>query len=307
MERQRIEEALSTRASDTMFEKQSLALASGAWAELGVSGWAATHHSWAIDAEPLIIFTAWLGDADRRMRDETTDWCIRNWRHISKTRLKNLLHAQPAEVRAAFGEFSATVGEHASIAWPNATSARPFTMTGRSALPRLDRPSMAWLRLRAMFGVSARSEILRCFLSNNGDSIGVARLATLAGYGKRNVAEECDGLERAGLLSVRAQGNRFQYSLSRRRELEGLIGELPPHRPNWVALLNITRELVILERWAADGSPTTLPVHARSVVDRIGDDLDELGIEPPSDSVQPADLWPALRQLGRAHLGAWST
>lgn len=288
------------------FADQAVSLAWGAWTELGVSGWTSTHADWAIDPEPLILFTAWLGDADPRLRDEATDWCVRNWRHISKARLKNLLRDQPDDVAAAFGEFAATVGAHAGISWPGAAHPRRYTVTGRSTLPHLDRPSLVWLRLRAMFGLGARSEILRCFLAHGGGAVSVAALAVATGYTKRNVAEECETLQRAGVLSVRAQGNRFYYSLARRAELRGFVGEMPAVLPDWTAILNITRELVALERWSKDAGPTTLPVHARKTLRLIRDDLDELGIDAPSEHVQGVGLWPVVRRLGDVNLGAWA-
>jgi hypothetical protein len=294
------------RRPSATFAEQSLALASGAWTELGVSGWTATHGDWAIDPEPLILFTAWLGDADPRLRDEATDWCVRNWRHISRSRLKNLLREQPDSVQDAFGEFAATVGVHAGVSWPGATEPRRYTVTGRSTLPSLDRPSLAWIRLRAMFGIGARAEILRCFLSAAGASTSVASLAVATGYSKRNVADECDTLERAGVLSVRTRGNRFSYSLARRADLKAFVGDLPDVLPDWTTLLNVTRELVTLEERAGDLTQRTLPVHVRSTLRIIEDDLDELGIEALSDNVQGADLWPTVRQLGIDNLGAWS-
>lgn len=288
------------------FAEQSLALAAGAWTELGVSGWTASHGDWAIDPEPLILFTAWLGDADPRLRDEATDWCVRNWRSVSKARLKNLLREQADDVQEPFGEFAATVGTHAGISWPGATEPRRYTVTGRSTLPPLDRPSLAWLRLRAMFGVGARAEILRCSLSQGGGLMSVARIAQITGYTKRNVADECDTLERAGVLSVRRSGNRFYYSLARRAELEAFVGNLPSVRHDWTAMLNIARELVAIERRADTATQTTLPVHVRRSLRLIEDDLDELDIERPSEDVRGADLWPAVRKLGVTHLGAWS-
>jgi DNA-binding transcriptional ArsR family regulator len=271
-----------------------------------VSGWSSTHGDWAIDPEPLILFTAWLGDADPRLRDEATDWCIRNWRHISKARLKNLLRGQPDHVQRAFGELAATVNEHASTSWPGALAPRPFAVTGRSTRPALDRPALSWLRLRAMFGVGARAEILRSFLSHDGGWTSVAGLAVATAYTKRNVAEECDALERAGVLSVRARGNRFYYALARRYELEAFVGALPHVRPDWVAMLNVTRELVTLESMAAGTSAGTLPVHASNALRRIERDLDALHIPRPPESVRGEDLWPALRRLGESHLGQWS-
>lgn len=288
------------------FAGQALALASGAWTELGVSGWTSTHGEWAIDPEPLILFTAWLGDADPRLRDEATDWCVRNWRHLSKARIKNLLREQPGDVKEAFGEFAATVGTHASISWPGATKARQFVLTGRSTLPSLDRPSLVWLRLRSIFGVGARAEILRCFLSKGDGPLSISALAMSTGYTKRNVAEECDTFARAGLLSVRAQGNRFYYCLSRRVELEAFVGDAAQVRPKWTAMLNVARELVSLERRTEDAAATTFPVHARNSLRELEADFAELEIEPPPKHVSGVDLWPALRQLGTAHLGCWS-
>lgn len=288
------------------FTEQSRALAWGAWTELGVSGWTATHTDWAIDPEPLILFTAWLGDRDPRLRDGATDWCIRSWRYISRVRLKNLLRLQPDDVHEAFGEFAATVATHAGVTWPGASEPRRYTLTGRSTLPPLTRPPLAWLRLRAMFGVGARSEILRHFLAREPAPSSIAGLASTTGYTKRNIADECDILERAGVLAVRQIGNRFSYSLARRPELEAFVGELPAVRPNWTAILNVARELVLLEERVGSSTLKTLPVHTRRTLRAIEEDLDELGISTALEDVTGANLWPAVRQVGKDHLGAWS-
>jgi len=153
------------RRRSATFAEQPIALAWGAWVELGVSGWTETHSDWAIDPEPLIVFAALLGDEGVRRRDEATDWCVRNWRKVSRTRLKNLVREQPPATRDAFGSFAATVGEHAGVTWPDTSQPRRFMVTGRSSVPQLDKPSMVWLRLRAMFGLGARTEILRYFPS----------------------------------------------------------------------------------------------------------------------------------------------
>ena len=287
------------------FRKQALALTWGAWTQLGVSGLTTTHSDWAVDPEPLVLFTAWLGDSDPRLRDEATDWCVRNWRYLSRTRLKNLLRDQPDEVRLAFGEFAATVGKHAGVVWPNATEARNFKVTGRSVLAPLERPSMAWVRLRAMFGVSARSEILRCLLSQDG-AASVARLAVVTGYTKRNVADECETLQLAGVLSVRSTGNRFYYSLAHRLGFEAFVGELPHNVPDWTSILRITRELVALEELSTKLSSQTLPVRVKKTLRLIEDDLAELGIGQSFVNNEGTDLWPAVRELGMKTLGAWS-
>ncbi len=286
--------------------EQAIALAWGAWVELGISGWTATHREWAVDPEPLIVFTAFLKDEDPRLRDEATDWCIRNWRHVSKTRLRNLVRDQPQDGREAFGEFAATVGEHAGVTWPYAAEPRRFIVTGRSATPQLDQPSMVWLRLRAMFGLGARTEILRHFLAQENGRTSVATISAATNYTKRNVAEECETLEQSGVLSVRPVGNRFYYSLAKRSELEAFVGRMPAYRPNWTAMLNVARQLVDLESQAALSTTRTLAIKARKAIAEIEPDLDELEIDPPSSGIRGEDLWPAIRELGTETLGRWS-
>jgi hypothetical protein len=95
-------------------QEHALDLVWSLWAELGVSGWTRRHVSHAIDPEPLILFTAFLGDADPRLRDEATDWCIAYGRYVSAARLRNLLIGEESTVREAFGEFAATVNAHST-------------------------------------------------------------------------------------------------------------------------------------------------------------------------------------------------
>lgn len=287
------------------FAEQATALAWGTWVELGVSGWTHTHGDWAMDPEPLIVFTAFLGDENARLRDEATDWCVRNWRYVSKTRLKNLVREQPPAVRDAFGVLAATVSEHAGVVWPHASEPRRFTVTGRSAAPQLDRASMVWLRLRAMFGLGARTEILRYFLSQEDGRSSAAAISAATNYTKRNIAEECETLAHAGVLSVRPMGNRFYYSLANRAQLEAFVGSTPNIRPNWIAMFGVARQLVTLESSSAT-TTRTLAVKARNAVDEMEADLDELEIDPPSSDVRGEDLWPAIRSLGNQTLGEWS-
>jgi hypothetical protein len=286
--------------------EQALALASGAWHQIGVSGWASSHEDWAVDLEPLIVFTAWLDDRDIRLRDEATDWCIWNWRFISRTRLRNLARRQPKEVQSAVGEFTATVAQLAGIPWPGATEPRPFKVTGRSVLSPLERPAMVWIRLRSMFGLGARSEILRVLLSRPRGAASVALLADATGYTKRTVADECETLELAGLLSVRVLANRFLYSLARREELEALLGDLPSIRPDWTAMFNVARELVMFDDREDASVARTLPVHARKTLDRIHDDLDHLDIDISYADVHGKALTVAVHDLAASSLAKWS-
>ena len=287
------------------FRSQALGLAWGAWTELGVSGWTTTHTDWAIDPEPLIVLTAYLGDSDARLRDEATDWCIRNWRFVSKARLRNVARSGHEALGGPYGEFAATVNEHAGAKWPDATVARRYRPTRRSVLPPLDRPSMAWLRLRAIFGLGARTEVIRYFLAHS-EFETVARVAAACGYTKRNVAAECEALRQAGVLRARTVGNRFYFALARRSGLEEFVGEIADVRPNWLAMLNVTTVLVELEGELDGAASRVAPVKIRKALTRIAPDLSDLDVDNPSADLRGEELVPALRVLGRQTLGNWS-
>jgi hypothetical protein len=261
----------------------ALAVGWGAWSELGVSGWARTHQRWAIDPEPLIIYTAALGDRDPRLRDEVTDWCVRYNRYVSSVRLRNLLGPQKDRIKDEWGEFAATVKARAGVRWPGATSQRlDYRVTGRSALRDLTEPSLVCLRMKAMFGVGARTEILRYLLLGHGKQASVVALASGTSYLKRIIGDECETLERAGVLSLKVVSNRFYYSLARRRELKAFVGALPPICPNWAALTRVMLTLVQLEEAATSLPQRALVVEARQALREIEDDLDTLGIPGPA-------------------------
>ncbi len=270
-----------------------------------MSGWGSTHGEWAVDPEPLIVFTAWLGDRDARLLDEATDWCIRYATRVSKVRLKNLVQAQPDEVQASFGRFAATVARHSGVAWPRASTPRRYRVTGKSTLPPLDQPSLAWLRLRALFGLSARTEVLRFFLADPGATASVARLAQWTGYAKRNVAEACEALHEAGELRAKTIGNRFAYSLAKVALVRGFT-DLPPIRPDWTAVCNVARELAALEEEAKRSSERTVPVKVHQSLARLARPLDDLGVEPVPAHLRGAALWDAVTEVDHRTLRPWA-
>lgn len=282
-----------------------LSLLWGAWVQLGASGWQQTHVNWAVDPEPLIIHTAYLADADPRLRDEALDWCIQYWRYVSKVRLRNLLQDRSAEVLDAWGPFGATVNKHSGTHWPLGTESFTYRLTGRSSLDAMAQPSRAWLRLRAMFGLGARTEILRYFLSDH-PSATVATVAQHVGYAKRSVADECDSLEKAGVLKVQHTANRFYYTLAHGDEFRAWVGDIAPVQPNWTALLAVTSTFVALEESAKSLSRDALSVEAHRTARLLDGALDTLGIEQRPRFVNGTDHWSVVRDFAEHHMAAWA-
>jgi hypothetical protein len=262
--------------------QQVLDLCSGAWTELGVSGWGRTHQQWAIDPEPLIVFTAGIADQDPRLRDEAMDWCIRNWRHVSVARLRNILIEQDEEeIHEAWGRFAATVNRAAGVRWPSAaTVAPPYRVTERSILRPLTEPSLVFLRMRAMFGLGARTEVLR-FLLFNQERASAAALADATNYAKRNVSEACELLVQADVLQAKLVRNRFYYSLTSSDALEDFVGAVPAIVPDWNALFRVIRAILRLAEAAPGLSRDALVVETHQAAQQVEDDLDLLKIEAP--------------------------
>ncbi|MBI4259219.1 MAG: hypothetical protein HY658_01515 [Actinobacteria bacterium] len=287
-------------------QQHALDLAWSLWAELGVSGWQRRHTSHAVDPEPLILFTSYLGDADPRLRDESTDWCITYRRYVSAARLKNLLAQEGPDVREVFGEFAATVNSHSGLRWPAATEPRRFKRTGRSEVPDFGRPSLIALRLRALFGVGARAEIVRAFVADPSEMLSAADLAGEAGYTKRNVAEALDALRMAGLLEVIPVRNQLQYRLARPAELRMLVGELPSSFPRWRSIFRILERLLETAGRGDKSSPRVRSVEAAKVLHDLEGDLRVAGAQWPYPDIGQPALWRRLEQWAVELAKAWA-
>jgi hypothetical protein len=253
----------------------------GVWSELGVSGWGRTHEHWAIDPEPVIVYSPSVIASEPRLRDEATDWCIRNWRHVSAVRLRHLLSQKLPPQSDEWGEFAATVNRFSGHAkWPRATDERKYATTGRSTLRSLSEPSMIYLRMRSIFGLGARTEVIRYLLFTHERST-AAMLATQTNYAKRNVAEASEALVQAGVLLSKQVGNRLYFSLADARALEAFLGPRPLLFPDWSALLRVVNELFRWTEVARTSDDRLLTVLTHQAFNDIKDDLESEGLERP--------------------------
>jgi len=280
-----------------LLDELGLELAWSLWGELGVRGVVSGRHDeWSIDPEPLIAFTAYLGDRDPRLRDESIDWCIRHERYVSKARLKSTLRRTDASTQGRFGAYAATVSEHTGRSWPGATQPRPYEPTARSSLAPLTRPALIRLRLRALFGVGARAEILHAFVGQPYARMTAADLARVTGYTKRNVTEELYRLELAGLLQVAAPSNQFLYRLQDRTALLDFVGARPKVFPKWEPIFRIVAALLDVARATERSSETTQAIEMEKILAGLEPDLDDARIRPPSPGRERTGTPEALQE-----------
>lgn len=255
----------------------ALDLAWSLWGELGVDGRRRRHDWQAIDLEPLIIFTAAIGNLDSRLRANSMDWCIANARFASAFRLRNLAGQASAETRAAFGRYAATVKAHAKVPWPSLGDPLAIWTSERISEPDLRRPSLIQLRLRALIGVSARAEIIKLMLVDPSRGQAASTLAEAAGYGKGSVAQALDMLTMAGIVDVQPTANRLVYRLARPAELIDVLQWLPAVFPDWSPIFRITEAITEFGHIRST-TPLARAADAQRTFQSIERDLQRLGI-----------------------------
>jgi hypothetical protein len=236
------------------------------WIALGVDA-VGERDDAVVDPEALIALTAELGDADARLRDVSTDWCVAYGRYVNGSRLKQVAHelGTPPE---AIGEYVATVAAAAGPTWPMATQPRPdYVARGKARLDSALVPPLLRIRLRAAFGVNARADILAALLAAPQIGLSVADLARTTRFTKPNVASAVDALVLAGLLDARTVGNERRLTLARADEI--LPGLRPPiAQPDWVTRFGVALEVL---RFAGQAgmSPSVRAIEARRVVEGL--------------------------------------
>lgn len=238
------------------------------WTELGLSGWEHRHQHEGVDLEPLILFSAWLGRQDHRLRDESLDWCLANMRFVSAIRMRGLLKRADNEILERFGDYSATVASKAPNAnWPGEGKPWRFVPSHKSAVPDLSRAALLQLRLRALFGVGSRAELIRLLLIDRPRGWSAGELASETGYAKVNVAATLDSLALTGVIRIEKSGIQFRYRFARASQLIELAGPVPSFQPDWSARFSV---MVNLLRWELEAPPRQSLVRAANAVRLLG-------------------------------------
>ncbi len=194
------------------------------WVALGLAGHASGRPvPFAIDPEALLLATLRFSFHEARFRGEVLDWLTRNGKLLSVQRAKNFDHAMrvapPEHVRSlsAFLENAGhpnrkTLGsrvQHVSI-----TDFTAVTLRSMSQPPDPARPEAFVLRMRLLFGVNARAEIIAWLLTHAEGH--AARIARHTGWFSKSVQAILTDLEQAGMLVSRTEGKRKNYAITPR-------------------------------------------------------------------------------------------
>lgn len=253
------------------------------WTELGVAGVIRRHQKFLIPPEEALLLTAAIAEIDPRLRDETLDWCSRYHHFISISRLRTLAKAFDSSVSASFSTFAATLNSVSRAHWPLLvpSSAHTFTPSGKSRLPKLESPALLYFKLRTLFGVGARADLLAFFLTEQKGDFAIADV-TETGYSKRNLADILEGFAQAGIFDKFIVRNQQRYSLSKRDQLLHVVGPLPEFAPPWRHILEVLLIIRACIHCIEKKSESTKVVEIRNTLVKIEDKLHRLNLVPPS-------------------------
>ncbi len=249
------------------------------WIALGVDAVGESDDA-VVDPEALIALTAELGDADARLRDVSTDWCVAYGRYASGSRLKQVVRELGTPVEA-IGEYVATVAAAGGPVWPMATRPRrDYVARGKARLDSaVARPRLR-IRLRAAFGVNARADVLAALLASPRVGLSVADIARQTRSTKPNVASAVDALVLAGLLEARHVGNERRLALARDGKI--LPGLRPPvAQPDWVTRFGVSLEVLRFQE-RGGVAPSVQAIEARRVVESQLERIRSEGLPHPN-------------------------
>jgi hypothetical protein len=260
------------------FRRSLTELAWRQWTALGVTGWTDEARE-PVDPEALIVFTARLGDADVRMRDAATDWCVAHGEaFVNETRLRSVIRELGGD-DPAVSTFLATVAAAAGPAWSAGTAEpRAYLGRGKAHLPHLNGAGRLLLRLRAIYGVGARAEVIAALVGRSAP-VPVTDLVRITRYTRPMVDRTLASLSLASLLRL-VDGQRKSVVLN-----APLFGWLDASTPlaDWTARYAVTLEfLAFLER-TGGAPPTVAAVDARRAFAGIAVTIDHAGLVPPDD------------------------
>lgn len=297
------------------------------WAQMGVFATPKRPpDSWAQDPEALLVFTFDVARDEPRLFDEVLDWLTANSSLLSGRRLTRLASADAETdelVRAAVawaanhGSALRMSGEVPHVPEHLRTVSRlggePLRSdgtfrahgflkptaepSGKSLTPPLLAAINLAFRLRMLFGVGSRAEILRYLLTVNIPQTTTLAVAEVAVSTKRNANDALNGLASSGAISRVVAGNEARYSIDRRRWaafLEVEEAKLATFR-DWPALLGALAEI---HRWlwrpGVDGLGDYLRAsEARRLTDRIRPLLTRAEVSIQDHGLGP-DYWPSF-------------
>ncbi len=301
------------------------------WVQMGVSGSSDRNDRWATDPESLLVFSLVVSRHEPRLFDEILDWMTLNLRLISIQRLRNLSRHHDEVVKHLVDAALAWAIAHANDLTrrpPQSPHVPPEPQTlfridgregmvgkpdsifadfgflrsatgpsGKSRVPDLSASINLGFRLREIFGVGSRSEVIRILLTSPNDRL-LGEVAEAAAYAPRNVRETLHSLVGAGIVQTSQRAKSRGYWVDRGR-WGGFIGVDEQGMPVYVAWVQLFRALTRIYEWLegeaeVERSTYMQSSEARRLMDEVRPDLLAAGFSLEDDRSSGVEYWPAF-------------
>ena len=250
------------------------------WSALGVAGHAGNDDPWMIDPEALLLFSTHVARHDSRLFDEILDWLHTNGSWINLQRLGTLHkdeHLGDSAVLAAIADLLSRESAHhkwkllmrrverpdsPATGWvqrlfpsiPSLKEPDPvflkhglerggIELRGMSQSPRPDQPATFLFKLRALFGMQARAEVMAWLLANEQGH--PAEIARQTGYFRGSIQNVLNDLAASGHIGSIRIGREKTFSILRHDEWRFLLtwpnAGAFPQWINWAPLFQAIR------------------------------------------------------------------
>jgi len=255
------------------------------WVAIGVAG-AARNPSipFIIDPEALLLASTQFAGHDSRLMEEVLDWILANGDLLNLQRLKNVNTSFQIGSSSVLREIATIASASGQTAWkklltfgaekPRVPSVygEDIRTRGMSFHPDPNRPEAFLFRMRAIFGLNARPEILTWLLTHSSGH--PALIARETSWFSKSVQAALNEMGRSGLLDSRVVDRRKVFQLV--------------ERDQWTSLFQPDGEL----RWFAQGAFYLASAHLRETLASLSRKKDA---SPGLQSMIIRDRLPSIR------------
>ncbi len=233
------------------------------WSALGAAGYGETKDNWVIDPEALLLFTCFIGRYEARLFDEVLDWLDTNGSFINVQRLKRIMQQEPFAGKSALSAIAAIMSQrHKFLKWKGLArqtkapdilenlfflrnsqpmenfgqqeptfqkygfSRGKIEFRGHTQPVRVVNNTGFLFKLRALFGISARCEILVYLLTHK--SAHPSLIAKEIYYSQKTVQDTLVEMAQSGLIRIRPIGKEKHYWLKSQEWLNFLMHQGKP-------------------------------------------------------------------------------
>ena len=194
------------------------------WASLGAPAQGVgSSVPFVIDPEALLLASMRFGDTDARMTDIIADWLPKNGAFLNLQRLKNLQSGTKLGTRENLATLGNLMEAAGFINWKKLSESSEKSNVGggqsrsMSQSPDPSRPEAFLLKMRMLFGLSARPEIITWLLTHPAGH--AAEIARDTGWFSKSVQAILNDLEASGMLMSHMDGRKKIVSVNPRNNI----------------------------------------------------------------------------------------